>query len=95
MSHEILRDVWLRPPLRVTHLIGQDRSQQGSTSLYTHANMKRAALPLVFHPRMELTQAQVFLRLRDGAAADSGEDEFVPELVEVGELVVFPRLFTS
>jgi len=95
MPHEIIGSVRLWPALTVSHLVGQHRGQQGSPSLDTHPQIQRAASPLVLHPGVELPQAQVFLRLRDGAAADSGEDKFVPELVEVGELVVFPRLFTS
>lgn len=55
---------------------------------------RAAAIP-VLHPGMKLAQAQGFLGLRDRAPADAGEDELVPELVELAEFGIFPRLFTS
>lgn len=95
MGRKVSRSEWLRPQLGVAALVGQDRCQECRSALHTHTDMERAAAISVLHPGMKLTQAQGFLGLRDRGAADAGEDEFVPELVELGELGIFPRLFTS
>jgi hypothetical protein len=71
-----------------------ERGQQGRTPLYAHSKVEGAAQPPILSPAVELGQAQVFLGFGDRFAADAREDEFVPELIEFGELFVFPRLFT-
>lgn len=95
MLREVLPAVGRRPLLRITVQVGCQRSQHGHRALYPHAKMQRAAASPELHPRPEFAQAQVFFCLRDRRAPDSGEDEFVPDLVSLGELFVFPRSLTS
>lgn len=95
VRREICNGVRCRPLLRVARLVCQDHGQLSRGALDSHADMKRAAQLSVLRPRPELAQTQVFLGLRDRRTPDPGEDEFVPELVELGEFFVFPRSFTS
>lgn len=95
VRRKISRHERLRPPRPVAALVGNDRGQKGRRSLNSHTDVERPPAVPELHPGMKLTQAQGFLGLRDRGAADAGEDEFVPELVELCELGIFPRLFTS
>lgn len=95
VRREIRNGVGCRPLLRVPCLVGQDHGQEARGALDPHPDVERAAALPVLRPGPELTQAQVFLGLRNRRAPDAGEDEFVPELVELGELFVFPRSLTS
>lgn len=95
MRAEISRGERLRPQLGVASLVGEDRRQERRSTLHAHTHVERATAISVLHPGVKLAQAQGFLGLRDRAPADAGEDEFVPELVELGEFGIFPRLFTS
>ncbi len=95
VRREIRDGVRRGPLLRVAGLVGQDHGQQGRRALDPHTKMERPTALPELNPGPELAQAQVFFGLRDRGAADAGEDEFVPELVEGGELFVFPRSLTS
>ena len=95
MGCEVLDCVGLRPRFRISGPVGHHRGDHGNRALDPHTKMQRATALPELHPRPEFTQTQVFLRLRDGAAADTAEDEFVPDFVELVEFGVFPRSFTS
>lgn len=95
MRCEVLDCVGLWPRFRITRPVGQHRGDHSYRALNPHTKMQRATALPELHPRPEFTQTQVFLRLRDGAAADAAEDEFVPDFVELVEFGVFPRSFTS
>lgn len=95
MRAEIGRGERLRPQLDVAPLVGQDRREEPRCPLHTHTYVERTTAIPVLHPRVKFAQTQGFLGLRDRAPADAGEDELVPEFVELAEFGVFPRLFTS
>ena len=69
------------------------RGQKCRAPLDPHSDIQRASKIAVLHPLPELDKTQPFFGFRDRGA--EGDGEFVPELVGVGELIVFPMLFTS
>ena len=89
MRHEVIN--------LVTAILGVSvriqRGEKRCPSLNPHSDIQRASKVAVLHPLPELDKTQPFFGFRDRGA--EGDGKFVPELVGVGELIVFPRLFTS
>lgn len=95
MRSKIRNGVGRRALLLISMQVGRQRRQHSHGSLNTHTQVQGAAALPKPNPRPELAQAEGFFGLRDRRPTDAGEDEFVPDFVEFGELVVFPRSLTS
>ena len=59
------------------------------------AKIEAAAQLAVAHPLQRFLIAESLLGLSDGSAPNPAQDEFMPELVQLAQLFVFPAPFTS
>ncbi len=69
--------------------------EQCRPALHSQAKIKAAAQPAIPHPLQRLLIAESLLGLSDGRAPNPAQDEFMPELIQLAQLFVFPAPFTS